>query len=56
MYKRQEVTLLGAVTDVKFGEKGPSVVKLSRNRSNDFDVVFWDKDVLLTSGAQYRCV
>lgn len=50
----KEVTLLGAVTEVKYGERGPSVVKLSRNRGNDFDVVFWDKDVLLASGAQYK--
>lgn len=50
----KEVTLLGAVTDIKFGEKGPSVVKLSRTRTQDFDVVFWDKDVLLSSGAQYK--
>ncbi len=50
----KEVTLLGAVSDVRYGEKGPSVVKLSRNRGNDFDVVFFDKDVLLASGAQYK--
>lgn len=48
------VTILGAVTDVRFGEKGPSVVKLSRNRGNDFDVVFFDKDVLLNSGIQFK--
>jgi endonuclease YncB( thermonuclease family) len=50
----KEVTLLGAVSDIKFAERGPSLVKLSRNRGNDFDVVFWDKDVLLSSGAQYK--
>lgn len=50
----KEVTLLGAVSDVKHGERGPSVVKLARNRTNDFDVVFFDKDVLLASGAQYK--
>src|SRR5262249_29260252 len=50
----KEVTLLGAVTEGKFREKGPNVVRLSRNRGNDFDVVFWDKDVLLASGAQYK--
>jgi hypothetical protein len=50
----KEVTLLGAVSDIRFGEKGPSLVKLSRNKGNDFDVVFWDKDVLLASGAQYK--
>ena len=50
----QSVTILGAVSEVKFGEKGPSVVKLSRNRGNDFEVVFFDKDVLLASGVQYK--
>jgi hypothetical protein len=50
----KEITMLGAVSEVKFGERGPSVVKLSRNRGNDFDVVFWDKDVLLSSGAQFK--
>jgi endonuclease YncB( thermonuclease family) len=50
----QPVTILGAVSEVRFGEKGPSVVKLSRNRGNDFDVVFFDKDVLLSSGVQYK--
>lgn len=46
----ETVVLMGAVSDVKLGDRGPSVVKLSRNRGNDFDVVFWDKDVLLSSG------
>jgi endonuclease YncB( thermonuclease family) len=46
----ETVTVLGAVSDIKLGDKGPSLVKLSKNRGNDFDVVFWDKDVLLSSG------
>lgn len=50
----QAITLLGAVSDVRFGERGPSVVKLSRSRGNDFDVVFFDKDVLLNSGIQFK--
>jgi endonuclease YncB( thermonuclease family) len=50
----QSVTILGAVSDVRFGEKGPSVVKLARNRSNDIEVVFFDRDVLLASGVQYK--
>jgi endonuclease YncB( thermonuclease family) len=50
----QQVTVLGAVGDVKFGEKGPSVVKLSRNRGNDLDIVFFDKDVLLATGVQFK--
>ncbi|MFL5320674.1 MAG: thermonuclease family protein [Myxococcaceae bacterium] len=47
----KEVTVLGAVSDVKLGDKGPSVVKLSRSRGSDFAVIFWDKDVFLSSGA-----
>jgi endonuclease YncB( thermonuclease family) len=50
----KEVILLGAVSEVRFGEKGPSVVKLSRSRGSDFDVVFFDRDVLLSSGVQYK--
>jgi endonuclease YncB( thermonuclease family) len=50
----QQVTVLGAVGDVKFGEKGPSVVKLSRSRGNDLDIVFFDKDVLLSTGVQFK--
>ncbi len=49
-----EVVVLGSVQEVKFGEKGPSVVKLSRTRQNDFDVVFFDKDVLVATGLQFK--
>ncbi len=49
-----EVVLLGAVQDVKFAEKGPALVKLSRTRSNDLDVVFFDRDVLLSTGIQFK--
>ena len=50
----QTITLLGAVSEVKFGEKGPSVVKLARSRTNDFEIVFFDRDVLLATGVQYK--
>ncbi|MCC6334831.1 MAG: thermonuclease family protein [Myxococcales bacterium] len=50
----QEAVILGAVQDVRMGESGPSVVKLSRNRSSSFDVVFFDKDVLLNTGLQFK--
>lgn len=50
----QEVVVFGAVSDVRLGENGPSVVKLARNRSSSFDVVFFDKDVLLNTGVQYK--
>lgn len=45
-----EVVLLGSVSQIKLGDKGPTVVKLAKSRNNDFDIVFWDKDVALASG------
>ncbi len=50
----QEVTVLGAVYDVIQRDNGPAVVKLARNRSSNFDVVFWDRDVLLASGIAFK--
>lgn len=51
----QEVTVLGSVSDVRFSEgKGPSVVKLARTRTSDFDIVFFDRDVLVTTGLQFK--
>lgn len=50
----QEAVILGAVQDVRMAENGPSVVKLARNRSSSFDVVFFDKDVLLNTGLQFK--
>lgn len=50
----QEAVILGAVQDVRMREDGPSVVKLARNRSSSFDVVFFDKDVLLNTGLQFK--
>jgi endonuclease YncB( thermonuclease family) len=44
------VVVLGSVNEVRLGDRGPTVVKLARNRSNNFDVVFFDKDVFLASG------
>lgn len=46
----QEVVILGSVNELKLGDEGPTVVKLGRSRGNDFDVVFWDKDVAMASG------
>jgi endonuclease YncB( thermonuclease family) len=46
----QPVVVLGAVSEVRMGDRGPTVVKLSRTRGNDFDVVFFDKEVALSSG------
>ncbi len=51
----QEVTILGSVSDLKYSEgNGPSVVKLARTRTNDFDIVFFDRDVLLSTGVQFK--
>lgn len=49
-YVGKEVNLLGVVGDVRIGEKGPSKVTLSRAMFNDFPLVFFDRDVLGTSG------
>lgn len=50
----QEVTLLGTVQDVIQRESGPAVVKLARTRAQNFDIVFWDRDVLLGTGLQFK--
>ena len=50
----QEVTLLGAVQEVIQRENGPAVVKLARTRTQNFDIVFWDRDVLLNTGLQFK--
>jgi len=50
----QEVVLLGAVQEVVQRENGPAVVKLARTRTQNFDIVFWDRDVLLNTGLQFK--
>ncbi len=50
----QAVTILGAVNDIYLGDRGPTIVKLGRSRGNDFDVVFFDKDVVLASGILHK--
>ncbi len=45
----QEITVLGLVGDIRFGEKGPSRALLSRQLFNDFPAVFFDKDVFISS-------
>lgn len=50
----QEVTVLGSVQDVIQRENGPAVVKLARTRTQNFDIVFWDRDVLLNTGLQFK--
>lgn|GEM_PF-1095117 len=41
----QEVVVFGAIGDIRFNERGPTLVKMSRTRFESFDVVFFDKDV-----------
>ncbi len=51
----KEVHVLGTVGDVRLAERGPARVTLSRRLFNDFPLVFFDRDVLGTSGiAQWR--
>ena len=44
------VTLLGTVGEVRLGDRGPSKVMLSRRINDDFPVIFFDKDVLASTG------
>lgn len=46
----KEVHVLGTVGDVRIGERGPARATLSRRMFNDFPLVFFDRDVLGTSG------
>jgi endonuclease YncB( thermonuclease family) len=46
----QQVVVLGTVADVRIGQKGPSKVTLARQLHNDFPLVFFDQDVLGSSG------
>lgn len=50
----QEVVVLGSVSEIRFGERGPSVVRLARTRTANLDIVFFDKDVLLATGLQFK--
>jgi endonuclease YncB( thermonuclease family) len=46
----QEVTVLGTVSRIIRGDRGPTRVLLSRRRFSDFELVFADKDVFASSG------
>lgn len=50
----KEVVVLGSVAEIRYGENGPAIAKLARNRSGGLDVVFFDRDVLLASGIQFK--
>jgi len=45
----QEVSILGTVSQVKLGDKGPTKVMLGRRMFSDFPLVFFDKDVFGSS-------
>lgn len=46
----QEVTVLGAVSRIALGDRGPTRVLLARRKFSDFAIVFFDKDVFASSG------
>ena len=46
----REIHVLGTVGRVKFGQKGPSKVMLTRRRNSSFPIVFFDKDVMGNTG------
>jgi endonuclease YncB( thermonuclease family) len=41
----QEVVVFGSIGKITFNERGPTLVKLARSRTQSFDVVFFDKDI-----------
>ncbi len=48
----KEVVILGVVGDIRLGEKGPSSATLSRRLGSDFPLIFFDRDVMGTSGIE----
>jgi len=47
----KEVVVLGAVSEVRLGDgNAPTRVLLSRRRTSDFPLIFWDRDVYMSSG------
>ena len=46
----QEITVLGTVSRIALGDRGPTRVMLGRRMFNDFTIVFFDKDVFASSG------
>jgi endonuclease YncB( thermonuclease family) len=51
----REVTVLGSVSRIILGDRGPTRVLLARRQFSDFALVFFDKDVFSTSGiARYE--
>ena len=51
----REVTVLGSVSRIILGDRGPTRVMLAKRQFSDFALVFFDKDVFSTSGiARYE--
>jgi endonuclease YncB( thermonuclease family) len=46
----KEVHILGTVSEISTGTRGPARVELARSRSNGFPLIFFDRDVLGTTG------
>jgi endonuclease YncB( thermonuclease family) len=46
----KEVKILGTVADISTGTKGPARAELARSRTKGFPLIFFDRDVLGTSG------
>jgi endonuclease YncB( thermonuclease family) len=46
----EEVEILATVGEVKLGDRGPTIATLSRRMHGDIQVVFFDKDVFLSTG------
>ncbi|HVK82959.1 MAG TPA: thermonuclease family protein [Kofleriaceae bacterium] len=45
-----EVQMLGVISDVRYAERGPARVMLSYRQFRDFPLIFFDRDVLVSSG------
>ncbi len=48
----EEVEVLGAISDIRQGERGPKRVLLSRRMFSDFPLIFWEDDVFEESGIE----
>lgn len=46
----KEVKIIGTISEIRFAERGPSRVMLSYRMFQDFPLIFFDRDVLTSSG------
>jgi endonuclease YncB( thermonuclease family) len=49
-HQGQEVVVLGSISEIQLGDKGPTKVMLSRRMGSSFPLIFFDKDAFLSSG------